>query len=142
MRTISLAQLFVVVAFALLIDRAMKYVALEYSYDNKLYSLFVNSYGVFSIPVSNGWMMVVSGIIILSLIITSAIFFIRNKKVSIAMAVLIIGALSNFYDRVAYGGVIDFLRIGHASVINLSDVYIITALIVMILGVDRYYVLR
>ncbi len=142
MRTISLAQLFVVVTFALLIDRVTKYVALEYSYDNKLYSLFVNTYGVFSVPVSNGWMIIISGIIILSLIVASAIFFIRNKQMSIAMAVLIIGALSNFYDRVAYGGVIDFLRIGHSSVINLSDVYIIVALIVMVFGVDRYYVLR
>lgn len=39
-------------------------------------------------------------------------------------ALIIIGAISNFMDRIRYGGVIDFINIPYFTVLNLSDIYI------------------
>jgi len=39
-------------------------------------------------------------------------------------ALIIIGAISNFMDRVQYGGVIDFISVPYFTVLNLSDIYI------------------
>ncbi|MFA6466699.1 MAG: signal peptidase II [Patescibacteria group bacterium] len=37
---------------------------------------------------------------------------------------IIIGAISNFMDRIKYGGVIDFISVPYFTVLNLSDIYI------------------
>jgi len=54
----------------------------------------------------------------------------------VAEALVLVGGLSNIFDRICYGFVIDFVRINVASyslsVFNLADVYIALGLILML----------
>ena len=43
------------------------------------------------------------------------------------------GGSSNFYDRVANGYVIDYLRIGPISVINLADIMVLTGITLLVI---------
>lgn len=40
------------------------------------------------------------------------------------LVLIIIGAVSNFWDRLKFGGVIDFIDVPYFTVFNLSDTYI------------------
>ena len=67
--------------------------------------------------------------ILLSIIIVFLFYFCLQalKKKSLLIwpwALIIIGAISNFLDRIYQGAVIDFINFFGLSVINLSDVYI------------------
>lgn len=54
----------------------------------------------------------------------------------VAECLIVIGGLSNLFDRICYGFVIDFIRINVASyslsVFNLADIYIALGLILML----------
>lgn len=50
----------------------------------------------------------------------------------IGLLSLIFGASSNFYDRVAYGYVIDYIDIKNFSVLNFSDIMITLGLIILL----------
>jgi len=39
-------------------------------------------------------------------------------------ALIMIGAFSNFFDRIIYGGVVDWVNLGFFPVFNISDIYI------------------
>jgi lipoprotein signal peptidase len=41
------------------------------------------------------------------------------------LALILVGAYSNLYDRIRYGAVIDFIMVPRWSVFNLSDLYIV-----------------
>ncbi len=142
MRTITLRSAVIMVLFAVALDRITKYLAVNYYIDNNFYSLYVNTEGVFSFGVSNQTMIVVSVIVIFLITVWCLVPFPGERKFSFATTVLLVGALSNLYDRLAYGGVIDFIHIGQTTVINLSDIYIIVPLVFLVIGVDKYYVLR
>lgn len=43
---------------------------------------------------------------------------------------ILIGAISNIIDRIYYGGVVDFIATRLGNVFNLSDVYIVLAVVV------------
>lgn len=50
-----------------------------------------------------------------------------------ALVLLFLGAGSNFFDRLAYGSVIDYLRIGPWSLVNIADGMILAALLLLFL---------
>lgn len=77
-------------------------------------------------------------IIIVSLIIGAVLAYVayRNWKkkptVAIAALMIILGAAGNIYDRLVYGFTVDYLILFARSAINLSDVVIISGVILML----------
>jgi signal peptidase II len=73
--------------------------------------------------------------IIVSLIICILVFFIirayrRNEiSVEVALGLIIIGALSNFLDRIRYGYVVDMIVLTSWPVFNLADIAITAGVI-------------
>jgi signal peptidase II len=51
-----------------------------------------------------------------------------------SLSLIIIGALSNFIDRIIYGGVIDFIDVSYFTILNLADIYITTGIILWIIA--------
>ncbi len=54
-----------------------------------------------------------------------------------AWSVIIVGGLSNFYDRVVYGYVIDWLIVPWNAVINLADVYITIGIFFLLVDLKK-----
>jgi len=53
----------------------------------------------------------------------------HNKYLSTCILFIVAGAMSNLFDRIRWGGVIDFINVPWWSVFNLADCYIICAVI-------------
>lgn len=88
------------------------------------FGLHINTDIAFSLPMTY---FILYPIIILILI---ALVFIWNKAVRQKSTLVwpwglvIFGAISNFLDRIRYGGVIDFINVPYFTVFNISDIYI------------------
>lgn len=116
--------------FLFLADRVVKYFAGRYPDSSALWRdtlgwhPTLNSAGVFSYPVNNFWLAIIS------LPILAAIFFFwlrvcrHRPRLSPPLLFIILGAISNLYDRLAYGGVRDYLFIFWGA-INIGDLLII-----------------
>ncbi|MDO8505340.1 MAG: signal peptidase II [bacterium] len=65
--------------------------------------------------------------------------FIGNWKLEIgnlhhqALFFILLGGVSNVFDRFAYGGVIDYVNILHMVTINLADILIVTGLSIVLI---------
>ncbi len=74
--------------------------------------------------------------ILLSLIIiilVSFFYFLENNKTfRIAIFFVLAGVISNLFDRLFYGNVLDWLALGNLFSFNLADCYICTGLILLI----------
>lgn len=59
--------------------------------------------------------------------------FYRDAKVSNVWAanLIIWGAVSNFYDRIKYGHVVDYISFGNLTVFNLSDALIVLGVVIL-----------
>jgi signal peptidase II len=90
----------------------------------------VNPGAAFGIGIP-GWLFVLLQII---LVIGIIVLFIRSPKFRIIMAILLAGALGNLSDRLIWGGVVDYIRIGNFPVFNLSDLMITSALIFLVIS--------
>jgi len=78
-----------------------------------------------------GWLFVLLQIM---LVIGIIFLFIRSMKLRIITAILLAGALGNLSDRLVWGGVVDYIRIGNFPVFNLSDLMITSALIFLVIS--------
>ncbi len=118
-----------------LLDRITKVLAVKTPFS----SLMVNENLAFSLPLSTK--LLTTGTIVLSIIIVLfCIWLIYTHKNTYtvgkitSLGLIIIGATSNIYDRIAYGGVIDFINIGLYFVFNVADVYIVIGVILALLS--------
>ena len=57
--------------------------------------------------------------------------FIRFKNSKLLLAILLAGALSNLFDRIAYGHVIDYFYVSFYSTFNLADAMIVVPAIMI-----------
>jgi signal peptidase II len=125
---------FIVQAFILLIlDRALKALALKGFVYNTWFKLFLNQGIIFSLPFNN-LLTIIFGLLIILIIIYFLIKSWQNNnyKSSLALLLILLGSASNLYDRIVYGGVIDYLNFGFLSVFNLSDVYIVLGILLLL----------
>lgn len=56
----------------------------------------------------------------------------RNDRLTLAIFLILAGALSNYFDRILFGVTIDYLRI-LTSIINLADVMIVGGVILLLM---------
>jgi len=126
--------IYILGGFLFSLDQVLKYTARtnpEISYVWKKFigwEYFANPGIAFSIPIPNSIIIFLTPLIILAL----SIILIRNKTTNIhlhaGIVFIILGAVSNFVDRVLFDITIDYLRI-FTSVINLADLMIVVGVI-------------
>ncbi|MCU0680235.1 MAG: signal peptidase II [Planctomycetes bacterium] len=129
----NIAIIFLVAIFFIL-DRILKQASLglgsESTFQNLVgnwlsFGFTPNYYIAFSLPLSGFWLNVSIGLFIIGLIFfLFYYFFKRNFWENILLLTIILGAISNYWDRWQYGFVIDYLAIKYFSVLNLADIMI------------------
>lgn len=77
-----------------------------------------------------------------SILIVLSIYLARKLNFSSKLAIfiyalLLAGAISNFYERIALGYVTDFIAVGNFPVFNLADSFITISIFLLILFYDR-----
>ena len=117
-----------------LFDRFLKVLAINYFSDSSL-GLFSNffkfsfakNYNIaFSLPLSGWWL----NCLIIVIIACLAFYFWqtyknRNYYKTLFLLFILLGAVSNLYDRFKFGYVIDYFDLEYFTVFNLADVMIV-----------------
>ena len=93
---------------------------------------YENIGAAFNLPLPNSLVILLTPIIIFGMIV----FFLKKKNNNFindpGTILIILGAVSNYIDRILFGITIDYIRI-LTSVINLADVMIVAGVILLIL---------
>jgi len=129
----KIVGIFILVGFLFIVDRILKYWALYGLYHTKInilkglltFELFKNYYIAFNIPLPS----FLSIPIIITIITILMVLFVQRIKVyqgylEAGLLLMVVGALSNVYDRLQYGFVIDYLNFYVWPVFNAADVMI------------------
>jgi signal peptidase II len=115
------------------LDRFLKIFALNLGHDTRIslfgdwlsFNLAKNPYIAFSIPFSGLFLKIAIGAIIIALIIIWLISIKKEDYISSSvLTFLLLSAINNYYDRLKYGGVIDYLDVKYFTVFNISDIQI------------------
>jgi signal peptidase II len=124
------------------VDRLLKFIAYnnqDASYlllDNFGWEYFANNGVAFGLPLPSFITLIITPIIMLGLIL----FFLNKKTpgkyLELSIVLIILGAVSNFVDRMLYDITIDYIRI-YTSVINLADIMIVGGVILLLLKGDK-----
>ena len=103
--------------------------------DKVLYFRYTENTGVaFSMFSDNRWVLV--GITSVMLIVALAFFLsgkIKDKLELFALSLIIAGGVGNLIDRLSLGYVIDFINIANSMNYNLSDVFLIGGIILLLI---------
>jgi lipoprotein signal peptidase len=89
-----------------------------------VFALYINKNIAFSLPLPSIILYPILAIIFFLLVWLWFDDWRVGKKYIWPYALIIIGAASNIWDRLWYGGVVDYLNVPYFTVLNLSDVYI------------------
>ncbi len=130
--------------FFLLCDQLLKYIA--YTYKNSSYYIikpwlgweyFENSGIAFGIPLSQILIRIITPLILVALI-----YFLYKKSqksfyYSFGLWFIIVGAISNFIDRIIFSFTIDYIRI-ITSVINLADIMIVLGALSLFIHIQKH----
>ena len=78
-------------------------------------------------------------IVLLSIAILISIYLLKSTaRLQSLVAILLAGLVSNLFDRIFRGGVIDYISIGGFPMFNLPDIVIVIAIILLaISGVNK-----
>ncbi len=91
---------------------------------------YANTGIAFSLPAHRNLVLIATGIILFG-VITHVIKERLSSRNLVALGFLVFGAASNFYDRLTIGAVIDYLRIGPISVVNIADGMVVVGIILL-----------
>lgn len=135
----NIAVFFSVVMFFVL-DRILKLKAIGNHEEINLISgflkfkFFANQYISFSIPFQ-GIFLNIFLFILISLIIVRIIFLIKKKEIreSFFWFIVLLGAISNFIDRIRFSFVVDYLDFLNIMVFNIADVLIVLGCFLILL---------
>lgn len=124
--------------FLFFLDQFFKYLA--YSNQDKVFiwknivgwEFYANNGIAFSIPFPNLILLVFMPIIIF--VLCAYYLKLKNKNTlqGFAIILIILGAVSNFVDRILFGITIDYLRF-FTGVINLADIMIVLGVLLLLL---------
>ena len=138
MKTNSRLTIYLLISgFFLLLDQALKYLARTnsdfsfYLWKNWFGWEYMGNTGVaFSLPMPNIVLLIITPLVLLGV---SYFLVSRKKKSNIFIfggLLFLLGAVSNYIDRVLFSVTIDYLRIV-TGVINLADVMIVVGVVVL-----------
>ena len=130
----------VLAASVVLADELMKYYALHhFPFEetlvkaNVLALAILKNFGIaFDIPFKLPVVLILSFPFLILLGYTAAKKWNQRPDMSLALALIIIGALGNIYDRIMYGFTVDYLIWFGRTAINMSDVVIVLGVLVLL----------
>ncbi len=132
--------IFISAVFLLLIDRFLKILALnclcEYNIIGEIlnFNFTKNYYIAFSLPLGGDILLVI--ILIMLIFLLAASLKLAKKREWIQMSLFVsvlLGAISNFFDRLQYGYVIDYIDLKYFTVFNVADVMIVCSFFLLFL---------
>lgn len=86
----------------------------------------------FNIPFKMQFILIVSTIIGIALLWVARKNYEQKPVVAFSAVVIVLGAIGNMYDRVAYGFTVDYLILFGRLAINVSDVVIVAGVIILL----------
>ena len=139
----------IVIAMFFIGDRFLKQLALEQGYGQSInilgdwlqFNFAPNPYIAFSIPFGGILVNIISGFLITFLTIALISLIIKKRLSAIEkflIILIIIGAISNFIDRLLYGFVIDYLDLKYFTIFNLADMMISGPIAFVIFNFKKY----
>lgn len=127
--------------FFIVLDRLLKILAVNYwSFKNvdiisgwfKL-AYAQNRFIAFSLPIGGYLLLIINFVLLIVLFYLIKQSFQKQDIISTGLLIIILfGALSNFYDRIAYGFVIDYFDLRFFTVFNLADSMIVGSVICLL----------
>ncbi|MCV2506142.1 MAG: signal peptidase II [Candidatus Lightella neohaematopini] len=95
-------------------------------------------FGLLSNNISVLYILPIITVIIILLLIIELFYLRNNKLLDIAYILIISGACGNFYDRIKYNAVVDFININilniNLLICNIADIYIFFGIIFIIIN--------
>ncbi|MDO8668163.1 MAG: signal peptidase II [bacterium] len=97
-----------------------------------------NYYIAFSLPLAGQVLEILLVLIISALIFSGLDYWFRHKySEAILLSLIVLGAISNLFDRLKYGYVIDYLNLKYFTVFNLADALIVFGVIFLIIILNK-----
>ncbi len=136
--------IFCVTILLILIDQMTKFVV-QYQYENPIgdglitITLVQNTGMAFGFNSGNTKNMILTFVILLLIV-----NFIRTQKemidtkTSVALSFILAGGMSNLIDRMARGGVMDFIQVKNFAVFNLADCYVVIGWILIVIFLVKF----
>ncbi len=111
-----------------LTDRLLKILAIKKAV------FFANPRLAFSLPLNYPRLIILlsSAIILIGLFLFFESLKKKQKMISVGLLLIILGAISNLADRIAYGFIIDYLHLWPISYFNLADLMIGAGIIIIL----------
>ncbi|MEA3355181.1 MAG: signal peptidase II [Patescibacteria group bacterium] len=123
----KLNEVMILSGWLLALDRLLKFLALK-----GVLKISKNQ-NLFFFNVNKRWL-IISNVLIISILLLQLIKVRRNKSrlMLCGYLLIILGGLSNLFDRVVYGYVIDMINLFSLSVFNLADAMIMTGCVLIL----------
>lgn len=131
--------------FLFCFDQLLKYFArINFDYTYYLWrpwlgwEYYGNTGIAFSLPIPNWLVVIVTPVVLLGLIYWLVKIFKKNivGYELLALCLIILGAISNYIDRVLFGVTIDYLRV-LTGIFNLADLMVVAGVVILILGMKE-----
>lgn len=132
--------IFFAAAIALALDRGTKWFAqnrlpedgISFAFGFIQFERYMNQAAALSISVPKVAILTLTNFILL-LVLWYLVEAYRggNMQRTLSLVLIFVGGASNVYDRVVYGGVIDFLALGYFPVLNIADLTILLGLFLL-----------
>jgi signal peptidase II len=85
-----------------------------------IFPFLLNSSGALGISIGNNYIHLSLSIIVILLVL----YLFREKYNSVSILLILIGGISNIIDRLAWGGVVDYIQIWFLPMFNIPDLFI------------------
>lgn len=118
----------------LILDRLLKiYFLKTLPEGSSVFALFINKNMAFSLPLPAIFLYPILAIIMFILLWLWLKSWCGDKKNIWPYSLIILGASSNIWDRLRYGGVVDYLNVPFFTVLNVSDIYIFLGILFLVI---------
>ena len=129
----------IIIFFLLLIvDRLFKILAMNniinnIGIKNILFFEFYKNYNLALGIKLNNIIIIFTSIILFILLI----YYFYNKSNKISFCFIAVGFISNLYDRIFYGYVMDYINVFNIGIFNISDCLIIIGIILLLINITK-----
>jgi len=136
------ALIYTVAVFFMVLDRFFKIAAYQYQINFEIFGSWFkfafapNPNIAFSLPLGGVFLEIIIAFILVALIlILKKMYEEGDVHLFFLFTLIFSGAVSNFYDRLVYGFVIDYLDLQYFTVFNVADIIIVTGAVLALVKI-------